>query len=260
MRRASTILAVLALGVLALPAVASAVPTMTFKAKAVPIPGFKGTGNIYGAGSAVEAEYTISGTEYLGAPPPIIGVNFYLPKGTVLHTSGFPTCLQATLEREGPLKCPKGSAAGPIGSVTGFVNFGHEPVVEDSELYSFYSPGGGLEFFTDGHEPVSLEIPSFGKYVNLKGSGGYGPELKTKVPLVPSVPGAPDASVSSIKIKAGSAYKSHGKTIYYGRVPKKGLCPKSGFNLKTEVTFAENGEESHPVTVTKTYKSPCPRK
>jgi hypothetical protein len=43
-------------------------------------------------------------------------------------------------------------------------------------------------------------------------------------------------------------------------VPKKGQCPKGGFNVKTEVIFAENGEESKPVTVTKSYKAPCPRK
>jgi hypothetical protein len=260
MRRASTIVAALALGVLALPAVASAVPTVTFKAKAVPIPGFPHTGNIYGAGSAVEAEYTIAGTEYLGAPPPIIGVNFYLPSHTVLHPSGFPSCSKSTLEQTGPSGCPKGSAAGPVGSVTGFVNFGHEPVVEDSELSSFYQTGGGFLFFTDGHSPVSLEIIANGHYVNLSGAGGFGPELITEVPLVPSVPGAPFASVSSIHIKAGSAYKAHGKTIYYGRVPKKGQCPKGGFNIKTEIIFAENGEPSHPVTVTKTYKAPCPRK
>jgi len=261
MRRASVVIAVLgAVALFALPSMASAAPTVTFKAKAVPIPGFPKTGNIYGAGAAVEAEYTISGTEYLGAPPPIIGVNFYLPKGTVLHPSGFPTCSKETLERVGPSGCPTGSAAGPVGTVTGFVNFGHEPVVEDSELSSFYTEGGGLLFFTDGHSPVSLEIISGGKYTNLSGGEGYGPKLVTQVPLVPSVPGAPYASVSSIHIKAGSAYKSKGKTIYYGRVPKKGQCPKSGFPIKTEITFAENGEPSHPVTVTKTYKSPCPRK
>ncbi len=90
------------------------------------------------------------------------------------------------------------------------------------------------------------------------GGAGYGPELITKVPLVASVPGAPYASVKTINVKAGSAYKSHGKTVYYGRVPKK--CPKGGFPLKTEVIFADNGEESQPETVTATYKAPCPRK
>ncbi|MGD0452564.1 MAG: hypothetical protein ABSB69_03125 [Solirubrobacteraceae bacterium] len=262
MRRALTLIATMGLALLALPGAASALPTVNFKAVAVPIPGYKGTGNIAGAGAAVQAEYKISGTEYLGSPPPIIGVNVYLPKGTKLHPSGFPTCSTATLEQFGPIKCPKGSAAGPIGTVLGYVTFGGERVEETAELSSFYSPGGGLEFFTDGHSPVSLEILSGGKYLNLGGSGGYGPELKTKVPLVASVPGAPYASVKSITVKAGSAIgpkNNPKKDVYYGRVPTT-KCPKGGFPIKTEVIFAENGEESKPETVTETVKTPCPRK
>jgi len=258
MRRASTCLAVLGLALLALPGAASAAPTVTLKAEAVPIPGFPGTGNILGAGAAVQAEFTISGTEYQGSPPPIIGVNFYLPTGTKLHPTGFPSCSKATLEQFGPVKCPKGSAAGPIGKVEGFVTFGSERVEEGLELSSFYAPGGGLEFFADGHSPTSIEIVSNGHYVNLGGGKGYGPELITEVPLVASVPGAPYASVKSISVKAGSAYKSHGKTIYYGRLPTK--CPKGGFPVKSEVIFAENGETSKPETVPVTYKAPCPKK
>jgi hypothetical protein len=258
MRKALTCIAALGVAMLALPAIASAAPAVTFKAVAVPIQGFPGTGNYFGAGAAIQAEYQISGTEYQGSPPPIIGVNVFLPKGTKLHTTGFPSCSTATLEQFGPIKCPKGSAAGPTGKVVGFVTFGGERVEEDAELKSFYSPGGGLEFFTDGHSPVSLEILSKGKYVNLNGAAGYGPELKTIVPLVPSVPGAPYASVKSISVKAGSAYKSHGKTIYYGRVPTS--CPKGGFPIKTEVIFAENGEESKPITVLANTKAPCPKK
>jgi hypothetical protein len=244
--------------VLALTSVASAAPTVTFKAKAVPIPGFPHTGNILGAGTAIQAEYKISGTEYGGFPPPLIGVNFQLPKGAKLHPAGFPTCTKATLEQFGPSKCPKGSAAGPIGKVLGIVSFGTERVEEPAELSSFYAPGGGIEFFTDGHSPVSLEILSSGHYINLGGGGGFGPKLIAEVPLVSTVPGAPFASVESINVKAGSAIKKGGKTIYYGRVPTK--CPKGGFPVKTELTFAENGEISKPVTVTANYKAPCPRK
>jgi hypothetical protein len=258
MRRASTCLAVLGLALLALPGVASALPTVSFKAEAVPITGFPHTGNILGAGAAVQAEYQITGTEYQGSPPPIIGVNFYLPTGSKLHTSGFPTCSKPTLEQFGPVKCPKGSAAGPIGHALGFVTFGGERVEEAAEISSFYAPGGGIEFFTDGHTPVSLEILSSGHYVNLGGGGGYGPELITEVPLIASVPGAPYASVKTIDVKAGSAYKSGGKTVYYGRLPTK--CPAGGFPIKTEVIFAENGEMSKPETVPATYKSPCPKK
>jgi len=261
MRRALTLIATMGLTLLALPGAASALPTVKFKAEAVPIPGYKGTGNIRGAGAAVKAEYQISGTEYLGSPPPVIGVNVYLPKGTKLHPSGFPTCSAATLEQFGPIKCKKGSAAGPIGTVLGFVTFGGERVEESAELSSFYAPGGGFLFFVDGHAPVSLEIISTGHFVNLGGAGGFGPELKTKVPLVASVPGAPYASAKSIDVKTGSAIgpkNNPKKDTYYGRVPK--TCPKGGFPIKTEVIFAENGEESNPESVTATYKAPCPRK
>ncbi len=262
MRRAPNCIAILGLALLALPGAAAALPTVKFKARAVPIPGFPGTGNILGAGTALQAEFQIAGTEYQGSPPPIIGINFDLPRGTKLHTSGFPTCSKTTLEQFGPVQCRRGSAAGPIGKVQGFVTLGGERVEEGLQLSSFYAPGGGLEFFSKGTSPVSIEIISNGHYVNLGGAGGYGPELETEVPLVASVPGAPFASVKSITVKAGSAYTTgkgkHRKTIYYGRVPTR--CPKGGFPFKTEVVFAENGELSKPETVTQTYRAPCPRK
>jgi hypothetical protein len=259
MRRAIISLTAAALGVLALalPGVASAVPTVQFKAKAVPIPGFPHTGNIKGAGAAVEAEYKISGTEYGGFPPPLIHVNFYLPAGVKLHPSGFPTCKLSILEPSGPgpKKCPKGSAAGPKGLVEGYVAFGKEVVPETASIESFYAPGGGLTFFTFGHEPVLLEILSKAHYVNS--SGLYSKKLEAEVPLVETVPGAQDASVKFIKVKAGSAMKKGKKKIYYGTMPTK--CPKKYLPVKTELTFAGLGGLSQQ-TVTAEYKAPCPRK
>ena len=242
---------------LALPSMASAVPNVTFKAKAVPIGGFPGTGNYFGKGAAVEAEYKIEGTEYGGFPPPLIHVNFYSPAGTVLHTSGFPTCSPAVLEPSGggPKSCKKGSAAGPVGEVEGDVAFGAEVVPEKATIESFYSPGGGLTFFTFGHSPVLLEIISKAHYV--KAGGLFSQELEAEVPLVETVTGANDASVKFIKVKAGSAYKSHGKPIYYITMPKK--CPKHYLPVKTELTFAGLGGLTE-TTVTKEYHAACPRK
>jgi hypothetical protein len=259
MRRASTCLAVLGASAiaLALPGIAAAEPTVTFKAKAVPIAGFPHTGNILNAGAALQAEYTITSTEYGGYPPPLEGINFYLPKGAVLHPSGFPTCAKSVLEPTGagPKSCPKGSQAGPVGVVHGEVAFGTKIVPETATVESFYAPGGGLEFFTFGHEPTVLEIISTGHYVNS--SGLYSHKLIAEIPLVETVPGADDASVTSINVKVGSAYKSGGKTIYYGKLPK--TCPKGGFPLKTEMIFAGLGGLTQQ-TVTKTYKAPCPSK
>jgi hypothetical protein len=260
MRRASTSLAVLAVALFALSGTAVAAPTVTMKAQAVPIPHFPHTGNIYGAGAALKAEFNISGTEYGGFPAPLIGVNFFFPKGTKIHSSGFPTCNVSVLEPsgQGPTACPKGSAAGPVGKVLGVVAFGKELVPEELTLESFYAPGGGITFFAAGHSPVSVEILSKGHYTQLNGAGGFGPEVVTEVPLVETVPGAQDASAEKITVQAGSAIKKHGKVTYYGRVPKKGQCPKGGFNIKAELMFAGLGGLS-PATVPVSYKAPCPK-
>jgi hypothetical protein len=259
MRRASCCLALLGLAVLALalPGAASAAPTVKFKAKAVPIPGFPHTGNIFGAGAAVEAEYEISGTEYGGFPPPLIHVNFYLPAGTKLHPTGFPTCATSVLEPsgKGPSGCPKGSSSGPIGSGEGFVAFGKEVVPEKVTIQGFYAPGGGLTFFTFGHEPVLLEILSKGHYVSA--GAPFGKKLESDIPLVETVPGAQDASVKTIKLKVGGAVRRGGKTIYYGRLPRS--CPKGYLPVRTALTFAGLGGLSQQ-TVTVEYKAPCPRR
>jgi hypothetical protein len=250
MRRISTCLAVLGLAVLGLSATASAAPTVTLKAVAVPITGFPGTGNILGAGAAVQAEYTISGTEYGGFPPPLIGVTFFLPAGSKLHPQGFVTCAPSVLEKGGWKPCPKKSAAGPRGEAQGIVSFGTERVKETVGVYPFFAPGGGLEFWAEGTTPVSVEILSKGRFSNA--SAPFGPKLTVEVPLVESVPGALDASIQTIKVKVGAAYKRGKKTISYGTLPKK--CPKGGFPVKSEMTFLGGA------VVPAEYKAPCPKK
>jgi hypothetical protein len=127
-------------------------------------------------------------------------------------------------------------------------------------LQAFFG-GGGLLFYTQGTSPVSLEIVSTGKY-KPSHQPPYGEELVTEVPPVASVPGAPLASVKTIKIKAGAAIKKGKKLISYGTLPSK--CPKGGFPVKTEVTFGGSfGPEREfgipAKTVSKTYKAPCPK-
>ncbi|HEX5851928.1 MAG TPA: hypothetical protein VFY36_02430 [Solirubrobacteraceae bacterium] len=239
---------------LALTSVASAAPTVTFKAKAVPIKGFPHTGNILGAGTAFESVFTIKGTEYGGYPPPVIGINVVAPKGSKVNTKGFPTCPnQIIVEEKEPEKCPKGSSAGPVGHANGFVVFGNERVPETVSIESFYAPGGGLNFYVAGHTPASIEIVSKGKFSNLTTA----PKISVDVPLVETVPGAPAASVESIVSKVGSAYKKNGKPHYYLTVPKK--CPKGGFPVTAEVKFAGLGGLTEQTVVSK-YKAPCPRK
>jgi hypothetical protein len=275
MRRASTCLALLGLAVLGVPAVASATTAeiSSFKAKAVPIPKpgggtFPHTGNILGAGAAVEAEYQITGSGYgvttqnpSGGIPPISQVNFFLPAGAKINSKGFGSCSAATLKNVGPSGCKSSSVASPVGHALGEVTFGTERVPEEVELRAFFGPGGGLLFYAAGHSPVALELVSSGRYVNF-GKAPYGLELITEVPAVATVPGAPLASTKTINVKVGAAIKKGKKVIPYGTLPKK--CPKGGFPVKTEIIFGGSfgGEREFGIpvqTATATYKAPCPK-
>jgi hypothetical protein len=277
MRRTSILFTFAVLAVLSAPAAAAALPSAhiaVFKAKAVAVPkphggSFAHTGNCLGCAAAVEAEYVIDGSGYgptaqnpNGGIPPISQVNFYLPAGARISTRGFGTCSEATLKNVGPHGCRSTSVASPIGNVLGEVTFGTERVPEEAELQAFFAPGGGLLFYTAGHSPVALEIVSSGHFVNSH-RAPYGMELITLVPPVPTVPGAPLASVHRIKIKVGAAFMRHHKLTSYGYMPRR--CPHGGFPVKTEVTFGGSfGPEREfglpAETQTATYRAPCPKK
>jgi hypothetical protein len=256
--RALSLLALLTVA-LALPSTAAASPTVTVKAKIVPIPvdltkpngpKYPNTGSILGAGAALEATISISGTEYGGFPSPLTGVVVELPAGAKLHPQGFATCSMAILESHEVSKCPKKSIAGAKGEVLGIVSFGESRVQEKASLQAFFAPGNKLAFYTEGVTPVSLEILTTGGFTTAPKP--FGPKFTTEVPLVSTVPGAPYASVLSIKGLIGAAFKQGKKLVSYGTVPK--TCPKGGFTGKVELTFL-SGE-----TASALPRVPCPKR
>jgi len=244
------LLAVLGLAVLGLAATASAAPTFTFKVTAVPIPGFRGTGDILGAGAVLQGEGTISGTEYGGSPPPLTGIDVFAPAGAKLHPQGFATCAPSTIEQSGPTPCPKTSIAGPKGSATGVVSFGSERVEETASVQPFFAPGGGVEAFVDGTTPVSLEILAPGHFVDS--SPPFGPEFIGEVPLIETVPGALDASFERGTVRVGAAYKQGRKTISYITIPKR--CTNGGWPIKVQLSFYGGA------TAEASYTMPCPKR
>jgi hypothetical protein len=254
--RAHTALAVLVLALTLAPALAQATPTVKLKVQPVPIPGFPKTGDILGAGTGLHAEYTISGTEYFGSPAPVIATSLLMPEGMEVDAEGFPVCLEATIQKFGPRACPAGARAGAIGNIPLFVTFGGERVEESAELFPFYNPVGGITYFVFGHSPTVLEMLGNSELANLSGENGYGARETSRWPLIPSVPGAPFASFKTINMTTGTARQAEGRVDYYARLPRK--CPSGGFAFKSEVTFAENGEESKPQVVSATSVVPCP--
>lgn len=277
MRRASMCLALLGVAVLGIPAVASAAPTVTFKARIVPIPknlSKKGgptwpkTGSILGAPAALEGSFTIKGSEYPAesegwekgtqlnvGPPPLRLVTVYLPKGTKISTKGFKTCPLSKFEEHLEPPCPKGSLASPPGEANGRVFLGKSPVAEKVKVQAYFSPGGGLTFWIEGRTPAVIEKFATGSLTSI--SGPFSKKLVSEVPLIEPVSGAPDAMAEEIKVTIGAAMKKGKKLISYGYVPKS--CPKGGFSGKAELAFG-GGSKSTWQTVTKTTKVPCPKK
>lgn len=71
-----------------------------------------------------------------------------------------------------------------------------------------------------------------------------------EVPLIETLPGADDASVTSFKVRLGAAYRKGRRTVSYLTTPKR--CPRGGFPTKMELKFL-SGE-----TVTVAAAVPCP--
>lgn len=252
-RRASICLALLGLAILYPTGGAAAAPTVSFKARAVPIPGFRRTGNILGAGAALQVQYRIKGAEYGGFPPPLVGVNFYTPAGTRVHPRGFVSCSPTSLRVNGPSGCPRRSRVTIAGRALGVVSLGQERVQENASIEAFFAPLGALQFYTSGSSPVSLEFLAPSRV--LAARRPYAQKFVTTVPLIETVPGAPDASTLSIDVKLGAAFRRGRRVTYYGTLPRR--CPKGGFPLKSELLFAGLGGLL-PQTVSVTYRAPCP--
>jgi hypothetical protein len=250
LRSKSILVAVLGLGLVGAQAAALAAPTVTLRVHPLPILGFPGTGDFLGAGAEIETQVTISGSEYGGFPSPMTGLNIYAPAGVKITPQGFPTCTPLVLESMGPGACPKRSRAGPPGVGLGAVAFGSETVLEKVTILEFFAPQNGLTFYVEGRTPANFEILEKAHWV--RAGNPFGPELMIDVPLVETVPGAPDASVLSFKVRVGAAYKVRKRTVSYITSPKR--CPKGGFPVKMAIKFL-SGE-----TVTALDKVSCPRR
>jgi hypothetical protein len=283
--RTKLIAATVAVLVLGLPVAASAKPTVSMSVKILPIlknlskpkgGTWPHTGNFLGAPAALETKFLIRGTEYGGFPAPIRRVAVYLPKGTGIHTGGFPTCAISVLDSHQPEKCPKGSLASPAGhapqsapencpspkplaggagEACGVVSLGGTRVHESVKIQAYFAPGNGLNFYVEGVTPTVIEEPFSGKF--LGASGAFSRKFVAEVPLINTLPGAPAAVAESTSVTIGAAVKKGKKLISLGTIPKK--CPKGGFPGKAEVWFGA-GEESTWEEVTVTAKIPCPKR
>jgi hypothetical protein len=194
-------------------------------------------------------------------PQPAIGFTVKGPAGLGINTVGTKTCTAAVLEATGPSACPAESKAG-FGGGTGALKLGAQIIEEPFTLDFFLgnnTPGHiVLLIYVEAVSPVSIQLVFTANIVNEPKPYGLG--FHVNVPLIPTLPGASDASVLSTHVTIGAsnaAYyeKVHGKRklVHIKGVIVPKTCPRGGFPFETEVSYEDNTTNVLKGT------APCPR-
>jgi hypothetical protein len=196
-------------------------------------------------------------------PPPLTNIELSYPGslGVALSGLGLATCDVATLEALGPPGCPANSLMG-FGKALAEIPIGPLIAHEAAQVTIVRAPTveGRLALLsTSGETPVSARLVFPGLLVPAVAP--FGGAVQIQVPLVPSLPGAPDVAVVRLTATLGPehiTYYEHvrGKTRAYNPrgilLPRR--CPSSGFRFSGRFRFVGGSATTATTTV------PCARR
>jgi hypothetical protein len=193
-----------------------------------------------GAATTLSLGFELSGGSQL--PQPLTAVDFRYPPDLGFVTSGLgvASCAPAELEEHGPAVCPANSLIGH-GTAQAKIPFGSEVLSETAEIALVAGPSQegyvSILICATGLSPVATRVVM--PTLLLAG------RLHISVPLVPSLPGAPDVSVVRIQVTLGGKLtyyeRIHGKMVAYHPkgigLPRR--CPRGGFHFESGFTLAD---------------------
>jgi hypothetical protein len=195
-------------------------------------------------------------------PPPLTGIEFRLPAGVSLTTSGLGLniCDRTTLASAGSEGCEPDVVMG-YGNALILVPDAAEALLEPVGLTVLMGPPENrhttLLFYANGSSPAIAQTVFSGQM--LEASGPFGADLDTTIPLMSGLPGEPDTTVVRMHAGIGSKGVTYYKSVHGARVPytPKGLivpshCPTGGFPFGVMLRFADGSTESASTT------TPCP--
>ncbi len=196
-------------------------------------------------------------------PSPLTSLDLYYPDNLGIGTSGLglETCSAATLETYGPEGCPSQSQMG-YGKGLVEIPFGPEILSETTQTMIFmahvHDGHLGLLFYANGHAPVAAQIVFHG--LVLPASSPFGGDLDTTIPLVPTLPEAPNAALVQLRSTIGPlhlTYYEHTRGKFRSYQPRgiilPSTCPRGGFHFAASFSFEDGSHTSAHATV------PCPR-
>jgi hypothetical protein len=242
----AALLATLVVG--CLPAAAQASETASVKISFVPYR--------LGSATSLDVNLEIAGSDGQ-LPSPVTSFDAHIPAELELvgSTLGLAICQPTALLADGLGGCSPNARLGS-GSATAEVPFGPEIVTETANVEALMGPPVGEQIgvllFTESQTPVFAQLVFPG--VLLIGSG---PEsLDTSFPPVPTLPGAPDATVTHMTLEVGPEHltyyeRVHGREVGYRpkgiALPLK--CPHGGFQFVTELGFQDGTKLRLPYAV-----------
>ena len=184
--------------------------------------------------------------------------------GFALSGLGLAVCSAAMLETTGTSGCPADSIMGR-GSAVAELRFGAQLVTESASISIARAADEeghiALLLYVSGPSPVNTQILSPAQL--LTAAGPFGGRLNMQLPVIASVPGAPDVAIVSLHVTLGPQglvyyEQAEGSTLAY--TPKGILlptsCPSGGFRFAATFSFLDG---SHPKAHT-TVPCPAPRR
>jgi hypothetical protein len=194
-------------------------------------------------------------------PSPLIALDVRYPDlGIAVSGLGLATCFQARLEASGPAGCPADSRMGE-GNALVEIPIGPEILQETAQVAILRAPEQeghlALLIYASGTTPVNAQIVFPG--LLLPAPAPYGASIHINVPLVESLPGAPDVAVVRLHATLGPqglTYYEHvrGRLLAYKPrgilLPNK--CPHGGFAFDATFAFLDGSHATAHTTV------PCP--
>jgi hypothetical protein len=195
-------------------------------------------------------------------PPPIVQAELRYPAGLDAQLSGLgiDECTAATLETAGIDACPPDSVMGEGQAIAEFL-IAHHIVREVAAMTAVRTTeqGGHLTMLLYLYDETAVSAQLILTSQLLPAGGPFAGLVDIQIPLVQSLPGTPDVSVSEIQLGLGPESLTYtenvaGKIIHYIpegiNLPKH--CPRGGFPFAVTLGFADGSHASGRTAV------PCP--
>jgi len=169
------------------------------------------------------------------------------PAGMGLEIPNLRGCRAASLRAHGIRGCPAAARVGGGHALTE-VHAGTQILSEHIKLTAFVGPLHNgqptLEILGEGYTPLGERLVFSGEMRFV--SAPYGEELVLRVPRIPTLPAAPDASPVLFSLTLGVS--KHRRSPAANTVIVPSHCPAGGFPFASESTYADGSRGSAVAT------------